>query len=118
MNKLLLIRAAAWLSLAAVIFVTVCPIEYRPHDIIDVDVDRAMAFMVMGILFVTGYPRRVVLCAVLLVIGAFALETLQFLSPTRHAHFEDAATKSMGALFGVFLAEVVNRIRGIRHKAG
>ncbi len=39
------LRAAAWLTIAFILFITVSPIGLRPHNILPVNVDRALAFM-------------------------------------------------------------------------
>lgn len=106
-----LLKFAPWLCLLAVIFVTVSPIGWRPHDFLPVNVDRALAFLMLGALFVIAYPRHFVLCAVLLVVGAGAIELLQLLSPTRHAHVEDAAIKAFGAVLGVLFGRFLARFR-------
>lgn len=96
-------RMLAWLSLAAIIFVTVSPIGLRPHDPLPVDLDRALAFAVMGFLFVVAYPKRPLLLIMLLLASAGLIEMLQFLAPTRHAHLADAVVKGMGAGAGALL---------------
>ncbi|TRL41958.1 VanZ family protein [Rhizobium straminoryzae] len=97
-------RFLAWLSLAAIVFVTVSPIGLRPHDPLPVNLDRALAFAVMAFLFVMAYPRRPLVLLVLLVASAGAIEALQLLAPTRHAHLLDASVKGMGAACGALLA--------------
>ncbi len=104
-----LLKLAPWACLAAILFVTVSPISLRPGDILPVDLDRALAFTLLGVLFVLAYPRHILLCAVLLVLGAGVIETLQFLSPTRHAHWEDAAVKAAGAAIGVLIGRFALR---------
>jgi hypothetical protein len=104
-----LLKFLPWLALAAIIFATVSPIRLRPHDFASVDIDRAGAFAVMALLFVLAYPRRWVACAVLLILGAGSIELLQFLSPTRHAHLDDAMVKAAGAAFGCLLGLALNR---------
>ncbi len=78
-----------------------------------VDVDRALAFLLLGALFVLAYPRHFVLCAVLLVVGAGAIELLQLLSPSRHAHVEDAVIKAFGAVAGVLVGRLAARFFGL-----
>ena len=107
-------RTAAWSCLAFIIFVTVSPIGLRPHDVLPVDADRALAFALMAMLFVIAYPRKILLCGLLVVLGAGAIEFLQLLSPTRHAHFDDAAIKAAGAFFGVFLGWAFHYVRSFR----
>lgn len=105
-----LFRVLPWLALAAIIFVTVSPIGLRPHDFAAVDTDRAGAFAVMALLFVLAYPRQWLLCAVLLILGAGGIELLQYLSPTRHAHLDDAVIKAVGAAIGSLIGWVLNRL--------
>jgi len=105
-----LLKIAAWLSLATILFVTVSPIGMRPHDVTSVRDDRALAFTTMALLFVVAYPRRFWACAVLVILGAAGIELLQYLSPTRHARLEDAAVKAVGAAIGVGLGFAANWI--------
>jgi len=105
-----LLRAAAWLCLGFIVFVTVAPISLRPHDALPVNLDRALAFGLMSGLFTLAYPRHWKAVLLLSVAGAGMIETLQYLSPTRHAHLADALVKGGGALAGGGLMAVVNRL--------
>ncbi|RDJ06919.1 VanZ family protein [Rhizobium grahamii] len=109
-----LTKAAAWLWLGAILFVTVSPIGMRPHDVMPVNYDRALAFTLMAGLFVTAYPRRFWTCAVLVIVGAAAIELLQYLSASRHARLEDAFVKAFGAMVGVAFGYAANRLRRLR----
>jgi VanZ family protein len=104
-------KPVAWLLLAAIVFVTVSPIGLRPHTITSVNIDRALAYLVVGLAFALAYPRHWPAVAALLVIGAVGIELLQYLSPTRHARMHDAAVKAVGACIGVMLGMLVNRLR-------
>lgn len=106
-----LFKIAAWLALAAIVFVTVSPIGLRPYDPLSVDLDRALAFCLMSGLFVFAYPRHWIAVLVLTFLGAGVIETLQFLSPSRHAEMADAAVKAGGAVAGVVLAMLATRLR-------
>jgi hypothetical protein len=101
----------AWLALTIIIFVTVSPIALRPHDVLPVNADRALAFTAMAALFVWAYPRHFPACVILLVLGAGAIELLQNLSPTRHAQAHDAVVKAFGACAGASLAWASLRLR-------
>lgn len=103
-----LLRAAAWLCLGFIVFVTVAPIGLRPHDALPVNLDRALAFGLMSGLFVLAYPRHWKAVLLLSVAGAGMIEALQYLSPTRHAHLADALVKGGGALAGGGLMALVN----------
>ena len=110
MMTLKMIRLASWASLAAIIFVTVSPIGLRPQDVMPVNIDRALAFAVTAALFVIAYPRHVVLVTVLLIASAGIIEAMQLLSPSRHAHFEDAAVKALGAAIGASVGWAVTQV--------
>lgn len=110
------LKTAAWLMFAFIVFSTVSPIHLRPHDFLPVDVDRALAFALMAFLFVLAYPQHMLLCAVLVIASAGAIELLQLLSPTRHAELHDVVVKALGALAGVLAAGAVNSLRMRRTK--
>jgi len=105
------LKLIAWLALIAVFFVTVSPIGLRPHDLLPVNVDRAIAFVVTSMLLVTAYPRHWKLCAILLIAGAFGIELLQLLTETRHAQFHDAQVKAAGAVLGIVAGRCINLFR-------
>lgn len=95
--------------LAAIAFVTVSPIEWRPDDILGVDADRALAFAILGGLFTAAFPRRWPLIALGMIGIASGLEVFQLLSETRHARVEDAMVKGFGALAGILLALMIRQ---------
>jgi len=104
-------RALAWLLFVTVLFVTISPIQMRPVTGEPADIERLMAFAAVGFAFVLGYPRHWILVTCLVVGSAFAFEVAQFLSPSRHAHFHDAAIKAIGGVGGILAGAVVNFFR-------
>ncbi|MBB3543550.1 MULTISPECIES: VanZ family protein [unclassified Rhizobium] len=110
-------RPIAWLLLVAIIFVTLSPIALRPHTVTSVNLDRALAYSLVGFMFAIAYPRQWIAVAFLLVAGALAIEYLQYLSPTRHARLHDAAVKILGASVGVSIGCLLNKIRIIKSAA-
>jgi VanZ family protein len=106
-----LIQCPAWGVLAAIVAVAISPIGLRPDDILSVDLDRALAFMVLTMLFVLSYPRQFLVCASLGILGAGLIEFLQFLSPSRHPHLDDALVKAAGAATGALAGWLINRLR-------
>jgi len=112
----LVVRALAWLSLIAIVVVTIVPIGLRPHDVLPVDADRALAFAVMAAFFVLAYPRHAALCVLLLLAGAGAIELLQYVTPTRDPRLADAVVKAAGVSLGALAAISVNRLRRTRYE--
>jgi VanZ family protein len=110
-------KPLAWLLLAAIIFVTVSPIGLRPHTVTSVNIDRALAYMVVGLAFAVAYPKHWMTVALLLIAGAVFIEYLQYLSPTRHARLHDAAVKAVGATVGVAIGSLFNRVRAAKANA-
>jgi hypothetical protein len=104
-------RPVAWLLLAAVIFVTVSPIQFRPVTGEPPDLERFTAFAVVGLAFAIGYPRRWLLVACLIVASAFAIESAQLLVPGRHARLEDASVKAFGGLAGLIIGAALVRLK-------
>jgi VanZ family protein len=105
------LRAAAWAILAGIVFVTVSPINLRPHTMTTVNVDRAAAYAIVGMLFALAYPRNWKTTMVLLVAGAAGFEFLQIFSSTRHARIDDALVKALGAVAGVAIGHVYSKTR-------
>lgn len=108
MKSIPLTRLAAWGLTAAIVFVTVCPIDLRPHTETTVDLDRALAFAATGGAFALAYPRRWWLMLLVLPAAAFGIEALQLLAPTRHAQLPDAGFKALGAVIGVLLGRAAS----------
>jgi hypothetical protein len=52
---------AAWAVLALIVFATVSPIHQRPTPLTTSSVEHLAAFLVLGVLFYLGYPRRLAL---------------------------------------------------------
>lgn len=108
-------QIAAWSALAAIVVMTVSPIQMRPGDLLSVDSDRALAFTFMASAFMIAYPRHAILVGLLVVASAGLTELLQMLSPSRHARLDDALIKTAGAVAGMLLAFLYNALREMRH---
>ena len=98
-----LLRIAAWLALATILFVTISPIGLRPRDIISTNFDRAAAYAVMSALFVFAHPRHWWAVAMLVIVTVGGAELFQFLSPTRHPGLIDAMVKAAGGAAGLLV---------------
>jgi hypothetical protein len=105
-----LISIAAWGTLTFVIFATLSPAHLRPEltatePALVVALERAGAFVVLGLLFSSGYPRRYGLVCVIVLGSAICLECLQILVPDRDARMVDAIEKIAGGGAGIFAAQ-------------
>jgi hypothetical protein len=100
-------RIIAWLLLAFCIFATIVPIGFRPQMDLPPDADRALAFAAVGFVFGLAYPRRWLTVGLFVVLAAFSIESLQYLSPGRHPALSDAIIKAISAVCGVAGAQLV-----------
>lgn len=75
-----------------------------------VDLERELAFAILGIAFTVALPRRPVVTLALLIASAGTLEWIQTLVPSRHGEIEDFAYKSIGAAVGVAVGVLINRL--------
>jgi len=90
----------AWLALAIVAYVTLSPIKQRPV-VLSPELDRFVAFAPTGLAFFLGYPRRIWRVVTPVLGSAFALETLQLLTPDRHGRRLDALVEAAGGGCGI-----------------
>ncbi len=105
------IRAMAWLCLAAIALATVGPIGTRPITGLSPSIERFFAFAIVGALFSIAYPRYVLFAAAIVLGAAALLEMLQMLTPSRHGRAFDAAVKIVGGAAGLCAGRVVARRR-------
>ena len=104
-----LVRLAAWGSLAFVALVTVAPLGWRPVSGYSPQLERLVAFFVVGSLFAAAYPRHIILAAAVVLGAAVLLELLQLLSPSRYGRLFDASVKIAGGAFGLALGFMASR---------
>ena len=111
-------HVAAWLLLAAVAFVTLAPIGWRPDSGFSPQVERLAAFALIGLAFSMAYPRHLLLVAVAVLGSAVALETLQFLVQGRHPGVRDVLAKLGGGSCGVLAGWLISTVRRRLSDAG
>ncbi|MBC2886804.1 VanZ family protein [Ochrobactrum sp. CM-21-5] len=108
------LRIAAWLVLVMILIVTVSPIHFRPITGEPANLERFVAFFLVGTLFALAYPRHW-LSVLLLTIGCAGLfELLQRLAPGRHGEVADFVFKAAGAIIGIGVGYGLSRIRPFR----
>ena len=101
------LRGMAWVSLLAVVVMTLGPADLRPVTLAPPNLERLAAFVVVGTLFGTAYPRNVLVLVIALVCAAGLLEVSQHLVPNRHATALAFAFKAIGGGTGIFLGNLV-----------
>lgn len=105
-----IVRIAAWLALAVIVFATLSPIGLRPQTHLPVNLERWAAYFLAGTLFGLAYPKHIIWAAILLALGAVGLELVQMLRPGRHGRELDALFKLGGAWLGLGLGWVCTRL--------
>lgn len=101
MNLSTIMRVGAWVLLAALIVMTLGPIQYRPRTVLPVDIERAGAFFAVGLAFALAYPNHVWWAVLFVITGTIGLEWLQNFRPDRHGREGDAIVKIAGASIGL-----------------
>jgi hypothetical protein len=112
-----LVVGLAVLAVAAVAFVTLCPIGLRPH-LTAANAERFDAYLVLGVLVGLAAGRRGLTAAAFVVSLAIALEAAQVLAPGRHAAVSDAFVKALGGVFGVAAVQISYSLRRLLARVG
>jgi len=99
--------AAGWAVLAVIVWASLSPIESRPHSGLAVNLERELAFALLGAIFVLAGRIRPLPLLALLIAFVVGLELLQNLTPTRHGRFDDFLVKALGVTAGVALGAIV-----------
>ena len=111
----LILKAAAWVLIAAVTFATLGPPRYRPMTALGQDGEHALAFVLVGLAVGLAWPRHPWRTAVIAVVLTGVVELLQFLAPGRHARLEDFIVDAVTLCVGLGLAASVNWLARRRH---
>lgn len=97
--------------LAAVAFVTLAPIGFRPNSGFSPNAERFLSFAAVGFAFALAYPRHLWLIAAVVLGAAVAFEVLQLLAQGRHGRLIDLAIKLTGGGIGIAAGAVADRVR-------
>jgi hypothetical protein len=103
-------RIAAGLLAAAIIGLSVVPPWLRPETEFPHAVEHFGIFFLTGMAFRFGWPDRgaLVSCALLLFTGA--IELAQIAIPGRHSRLSDLLVDAAGALAGVAVVAIADRL--------
>jgi VanZ family protein len=104
----IVLRLLAWGLAAAVTFMTLGPVSYRPHAAVGQNGDHAIAFILVGFVFgfAYRYNRRITALAAVVVTGA--IEALQLWVPGRHARLSDFIVDALALCAGVAVAATLD----------
>ena len=108
--------ALAILGVGVIGFVTLCPIQLRPH-LWSANHERFAAYFVLGALIALAAQRRWLGALALVILLAFGLEAAQRLVPGRHAVLSDATVKALGGVLGCAVAQLSFPIRRLLARA-
>jgi VanZ family protein len=97
----------SWIIFAAIVAMTLGPLNVRPTTPFSPNFDRLAGFLVLGLFFALAYPRRIYLLAFALVATAGGLEWAQSFVPGRDGRVEDFLFKAAGAIVGLVIAHLM-----------
>ena len=103
------VRVTAWLLAVAIAVATVCPLGFRPVTGFSADLERFVAFGLVGLFFGLAYPRHRLVVLALVVAGAAGLEAVQYFSLTRHARMQDVEIKATAGALGALSSMALGR---------
>jgi VanZ family protein len=110
MSIVSIVQCLAWLAAAFIVFVTIAPLRFKPRlpsrirTQRHVNFERSLAFAGMAFLFVAGFADHRLVVGTTCIIAAGLSELLQVFAPTRHARWNDAMAKGIGAAVGFLCA--------------
>ena len=104
-----ILRILAWAGLALIAFATLSPIGLRPTSEFPPNIERFIAFAVVGAAFALAYPRHLWVTLAVVLSTALILEILQIISPSRHGHMLDALVKMSGGTMGLTAGWLLQR---------
>src|SRR5689334_3055699 len=96
-----LYKVTAWFLLLAIATLSLVPPSYRPQTIIPHDPEHLVAFLLLGLAFALGYPRRTLLATLLLVGFVGVVEIAQLFVPGRHARLSDFLIDAFAVSIGL-----------------
>ena len=110
MTTTVFFRGVAWLLVAAIVTITLSPLELRPNLELSERWERFVAFAVIAGVFCLGYPKHRIYIIVLVIGMIGLLEMAQKFVPGRHGRLlRDGMPKVLGTLCGAMIAILIER---------
>ena len=104
-------QVIAWVSLAAIVALSLVSPAWRPVTILPHSLEHLAIFLLTVFALGLGYPGHLVRLMALLVIFAGAIELAQFFAPGRHPRLIDFVVDAASACVGAMLAALLVRWR-------
>src|SRR5690242_15211375 len=99
-----MMRALAWILLAAIVVLTLAPASLRPISPLPHKLEHLIAFLLVGIALARAYPHRFYFLVVMAILFVGAVEALQMLAPGRHARLSDFVVDAVSVCAGLAMA--------------
>ncbi len=113
MTVTIFFRWLAWLLVAAIVALTLSPLELRPNPEMSDRLERFIAFAVIAGVFCLGYPKHRIHIIVLVIGMIGLLEVAQKFIPGRHGRLlRDGMPKVSGTLCGAMIAILIEQCIG------
>jgi VanZ family protein len=112
-----LFRAAAWLLVLVIVFVSLSPPAHRPVTGAGYAPEHFLIYFVTGVAFASGYVNRWCIVAAGLVVFAAAVELAQLFVPGRHARFSDFIIDAAAACLGTAASWITARASKLHRRS-
>jgi VanZ family protein len=103
-------RVAAWVTLAAIIVLSLVPPGARPITSFPHKIEHAGIFLLNGVAFGVAYRGYEWLSSIGAVIFCAGIELAQLIVPGRHARLSDFFVDSIAICVGIFAGSTLIRI--------
>jgi len=105
-----LFQVVGWLLVLAIVALSFGPPSTRPVTAAGHNFEHLLIFLATGAAFGLGYPRRLLLLLVPLLIFTAGIEVAQLWIPGRHARLNDFLTDAAASWLGVGLSAVLLKL--------
>jgi VanZ family protein len=104
-------RAVAWLTLAAIVVVSLVPADARPITFAPHKIEHAGIFLFDGLAFGIAYFGHERLSSIAGVLFCAGIELAQLMVPGRHARFSDFLVDAAAMCVGILSGSLLIRMR-------
>lgn len=102
-----MVRVLGWGLTLAIIVLTIIPPFLRPETGTSHNFEHFSVFLLAGVAFGVGYPRREYMLFTLAISFSVLIELSQLVVPGRHARLSDFVVDAVGACAGVVFGSLI-----------